>query len=118
MGVSLAAALASFAVPWLTITGVVLGGVIGPVLLERLARRRNGASPAKNYFASGARVATVTFVIVAAALCATALILLKTTGETAYVLVAAMALGIVTTLCTWRVGRSRQSAPDVDPALR
>lgn len=66
----------------------------------------------------GARVATVVFVIVAAALCTTGLVLLKTTGETAYVLVAAVALGIVTTVCTWQVGRSRLSAPGADPAPR
>lgn len=118
LGLSLAAALASFAVPWLTITGVVLGGVIAPILLEQLARRCTGASPAKNYFAPGARVATVVFVIVAAALCTTGLALLKTTGEPAYVLVAAVALGIVTTVCTWQVGRSRLSAPGADPAPR
>ncbi|AZZ56905.1 hypothetical protein C5E08_13990 [Rathayibacter iranicus] len=111
-------ALASFAVPWLTITGVVLGGIIAPLALEQLARRSTGASPVKSYFAPGTRMVTVAFVLVSAALCAASLFLLKTTGETTYVLVAAVALGIVTALCTWQVGRSRRSALAVDPSAR
>lgn len=118
LGLSLAAALASFAVPWLTIAGVVLGGVIAPLALEQGARRSTGASPAKRYFAPGVRKVTVIFVLVAAALCSAALVLLKTTGETTSVLVAAVALGIVTALCTWQVGRSRRSALGVDPSPR
>ena len=109
LGLSVAFALGSFAVPWLTATGVVLGGILIPVALEAMARRSSGASPAKTYFAPGFRVPAAVFVVLGGGLCATALILLKTSGNTAFVLIAAVFLGIVTSVCTWGISRYRRS---------
>ncbi|WAP50465.1 hypothetical protein OL239_10370 [Arthrobacter sp. ATA002] len=118
LGLSAALALGSFAVPWLTITGVVVGGILGPLALEAAARRSTGASPEKTYFAPGFRVPAAVFVILGGALCASALFLLKTTGHVAFVVAAAVLLGIVTTACTWSVGRFRRTGLSAAAALR
>lgn len=109
LGLSVAFALGSFAVPWLTATGVVLGGILSPVALEAMARRSSGTSPAKTYFSPGFRVPAAVFVVLGGGLCASALILLKTSGNVAFVLVAAVLLGIVTAACTWSVSRYRRT---------
>ena len=116
LGLSAAFALGSFAVPWLTTTGVVLGGILFPLALEAMARRRSGASPVKTYCAPGFRVPSAVFVVLGAGLCASALILLKTSGNVVFVLVAAVLLGIVTAACTWRVSRHRRTGSDAGAA--
>lgn len=118
LGLSVAFALGSFAVPWLTMGGVVLGGILIPLALEEIARRRTGASPVKTYFAPGVRMTTSIFLTIGGALCASALILLKTTGDVSFVLIAAPLLGIVTTICTWSVGWSRRSGRSEEAAAQ
>lgn len=107
LGASVALAVASFAVPSLTITGIVLGAVIAPVVLESVARRRTGASPAKDYLARGRRVPALTWVVVTAVVVGTALVHLKVTGALGGVLLAAVVAGLVTVGCARSVNRAR-----------
>lgn len=114
LGLSMGLALASFAVPWLTITGVVLGVVVLPLVIEAVARSRTGASPV-SHLAPGARGQVVASVVVVVGVTAAALVHLKTTGAVWGVLVGAVVVGAVITWCTSLVSRRRSSGSAARP---
>lgn len=111
LGLSVTLALASFAVPSLTLTGMVLGAVVLPVLLETVVRRTSGVSPRKDYLARHLRAPALTWVVVVGGVAVAALVRLKVTGAVDGVLAAAVVAGVVTTACTWWVSRRRDAGP-------
>jgi len=107
LGLSVALALASFAVPWLTSVGVVLGAVVLPVVIEAAARRTSGAAPLGDYLGPRTRGPVLASLAVAVLVTVAALVLLKVTGAVWGVLVGAVVIGVVTTWCTRWVSRQR-----------
>ncbi|TNC17204.1 transposase [Georgenia sp. 311] len=107
LGLSVALALASFAVPWLTSVGVVLGAVVLPVVIEAAARRTSGAAPLGDYLGPRTRGTVLASLAVAVLVTAAALFLLKVTGAVGGVLVGAVVISVVTAWCTRWVSRQR-----------
>lgn len=107
LGVSVALALASFAVPWLTVIGVVLGAVILPLVIEATARRVAGAAPRGDVLRAETRGPVLGTLVVVVGVTAGALVLLKATGDVWGVLVGAVVVGVLTAWCTWWVSRQR-----------
>lgn len=107
LGLSVALALASFAVPWLTSAGVVLGAVVLPVVIETAVRRRSGAAPLGDYLGPRTRGPVIASLAAVVLVTAAALVLLKVTGAVWGVLVGAVVVGVVTAWCTGWVSRRR-----------
>ena len=107
LGVSTGLALASFAVPGLTMAGVVLGAILLPMVLEIQARRQTGGSPAKSYLQPPTRATAVAYAAGGAAVAAVSLAALKATGESWVVLPGALVLGVGTISAARRMDRLR-----------
>lgn len=115
LGISTGLALAAFAVPAMTTAGLVLAGVILPVVLESEARRRTGASPVRDYLAAPTRATALAYVAGGVSVGAISLVALKVTGESSVVLPGALVLAVWTFLAAHRVDRLRArpgDAPD------
>lgn len=107
LAIAVGLALASFAVPGLSIAGVVVGAIVLPVALELEARRRTGASPVKAYLDPPTRGTALAYAACGAAVAALSLAALKATGESWVVLPGALVLAVGTFVAARRVDRLR-----------